>query len=272
MRGLSQGCFGRCTVCLLTFLCVVLRCISTETSVDARTPEGPLLSARRAQPQTSSKSSFISRGRVHRNRLRSLLPGSAGALPAGCPYFEWQKSSYFYELDRQPGFEALENRVVIEWGRAALAWHQHTINKTVTQLLPKGHLLRLFTDYLDFTLTHRELRYLFDHQGANSEWRARLSAVAGVYLILAATTGRQYVGSAYGTDGVWGRWSAYAADGHGGNLLLRQLVETDAAYPAAFTYSILQILPKTAALAETLEWERLYKQKLGSMATGLNAN
>jgi hypothetical protein len=56
------------------------------------------------------------------------------------------------------------------------------------------------------------------------------------------------------------------------NLLLRELVATDDAYPDAFTYSVLQILPKTAAVPETLEWERLYKQKLGSMATVLNAN
>jgi hypothetical protein len=169
-------------------------------------------------------------------------------------------------------FESLEHRVVIEWGRGALAWHQHTTNKPVVQILPTGQLLRVFTDYLDFTLTHSELRYLFQHEDANSEWRARLSAVAGIYLILATTTGRQYVGSAYGVDGIWGRWATYAANRHGGNTLLRALVESDHAYPNAFTYSILQILPKTVTLAETLQWERRYKAKLGSMATGLNAN
>jgi hypothetical protein len=193
-------------------------------------------------------------------------------LPPGCPHLEWQSYPFFYELERQTDLEALEHRVIIEWGRGALAWHQHTTNKTVSQVLPKGHLLRVFTDYLDFTLTHWELRYLFDHQEANREWRARLSAVGGVYLILATTTGRQYVGSAAGTEGLWGRWAAYAADGHGGNLKLADLVATDRAYPDSFTYSLLQILSKTAALTETLEWERLYKQKLGSMAMGLNAN
>jgi len=198
--------------------------------------------------------------------------GNIGALPPGCPYKEWQTNPYYYELERQPGFETLEHRVIIEWGPATQAWHQYTKNKMITQLLPKGHLLRLFTDYLDFTLTHGELRYLFEHQEANSEWRARLAAVAGVYLILATTTGRQYVGSATGIEGLWGRWAAYAADGHGGNKLLRNLVVTDGAYPNSFTYSLLQILPKTTTLAQALEWERLYKQKLGSMATGLNSN
>lgn len=100
----------------------------------------------------------------------------------------------------------------------------------------------------------------------------RLSAVAGVYLILATTTGSQYVGSAYGLEGIWGRWSAYAESGHGGNLLLQELLANDASYPMAFSYSILQILPRTHARSEVLQWERLYKEKLGSRAKGLNAN
>ena len=69
-----------------------------------------------------------------------------------------------------------------------------------------------------------------------------------------------------------GRWSAYAKDGHGGNKLLEDLIATDPAYPAAFSYSLLQILPKTFARSEVLEWEQQYKTKLGSQATGLNAS
>ena len=64
--------------------------------------------------------------------------GNTGKLPSGCPYLEWQSNPYFYELERQTEFEALEHRVVIEWGRAAQAWHQYTKNKAVTQILPKG--------------------------------------------------------------------------------------------------------------------------------------
>ena len=88
------------------------------------------------------------------------------------------------------------------------------------EVLPAGYLLELFHDYLQFTLTHHELVHLVEHQEAHKEWRARLSAVAGVYLILATTTGKQYIGSAYGAEGIWGRWLAYARTGHGGNALL----------------------------------------------------
>lgn len=164
-------------------------------------------------------------------------------LPADCP--PGLAGRYFYPLERETGYEDLENRVVIEWGKGALAWVQWLSNKEVVELLPKGQLRPPFRDYLEFTLTHAELVDLYRNEDVNREWRSRLSAVAGVYLILATTTGAQYVGSAHGSEGFWGRWAAYANNGHGGNLLLKKLVARDAAYPEAFSYSILQILPKT---------------------------
>jgi hypothetical protein len=47
-------------------------------------------------------------------------------------------------------------------------------------------------------------------------------AVAGVYLVLAQTSGKQYVGSAYGPSGIWERWRKYAISGDGGNVQLRE--------------------------------------------------
>ncbi len=205
-------------------------------------------------------------------RVTGRRAGSEGKLPPGCPHTEWLRDKYFYDLVREPGYEDLERRVIIDWGKGARAWLQRVSNKEVVEILPKGQFLTPFRDYLEFTLTRTELVDLFAHEDANREWRARLSAVAGIYLILATTTGNQYVGSAYGTDGIWGRWATYARDASGGNVLLRKLIDTDPAYPDAFSYSILQILPKTFARDEVIGWERRYKQKLGSRATGLNSN
>ena len=96
--------------------------------------------------------------------------------------------------------------------------------------------------------------------------------MGGVYLILATTTGQQYVGSATGTSGLWDRWQDYATTGHGGDAALRSLVACDSAYPQAFQYSVLYVFPKTLTEAEALERERRYKDKLGSRAYGLNLN
>jgi hypothetical protein len=206
-------------------------------------------------------------------KVLGRCPADQAVLPPGSPFEEWRRPDhYFYELQREPGFEDLEHRVVIDWGRAAIAWHQRASNKEVLEVLPRGQFREPFADYLEFTLTYPELTYLVSHQEANKEWRARLSAVAGVYLILASTTGDQYVGSAYGADGIWGRWATYTRDGHGGNVRLRALVETDPAYPENFIYSVLQILPRTLSLSDVLKWEIRYKEKLGSRATGLNLN
>ena len=194
-------------------------------------------------------------------------------IPPDCPYEEWgAEPKYHYGLERRAEFADLEGRVVIDWGSGALAWHQHLKNKPVVELFPKGRTLAPFTDYLDFSLSYSQLADLAATAGAHRDWVSSLSAVAGVYLILAQPSGHQYVGSACGLDGIWGRWLQYAASGHGGNAKLRALTDSDAAYPDAFRFSILQVLPKTTTSPEVIRWESQYKAKLGSRATGLNLN
>ena len=93
-----------------------------------------------------------------------------------------------------------------------------------------------------------------------------------MYLILAETSGNLYVGSAYGANGIWGRWEQYAKTGHGNNKRLIELLGVDTDYPEKFRFSLLQILPKTFTRDEVIARESLYKRKLGSKAFGLNAN
>ena len=128
----------------------------------------------------------------------------------------------------------------------------------------------VFQDYLEFTLSYDEIQAMCMNSDAYQEWKARLSAVAGVYLIVATKTGEQYVGSAHGTEGIWGRWMAYARTGHGGNVLLEKLIAEDHDYPDGFVFSILQVLPKTQTRDGVLGWGSRYKAKLGTRATGLN--
>ena len=200
-------------------------------------------------------------------------------IPAESPFGDWAgQKGYIYDLVRQPDYAGLEGRVVIEWGPGVLAWHQHlnlkgeVRNKEVVQIDPAGRFLAPFSDYLDFSLSHHELRRLLDEPSAHRDWRASLSAVAGVYLILDEVEGRQYVGSAYGADGFWGRWSDYASNGHGGNKYLKKIVECSEDYPKRFRFSILQVLPKSTKAKEVIRWETRFKRKLGCRATGLNSN
>lgn len=197
-------------------------------------------------------------------------PASKHKLPSNCPFPEWGQESFFrYELQREDAFADLEHRLVIEWENAR-AWHQYLRNRLVVEILPAGRTLPPFEDYLDFTLTHRQLRSLVATETAHRDWKSSLTAVAGIYLILAPSTGDQYIGSASGLEGIWGRWKQYAANGHGGNIMLQKVIESGSSYPTAFLYSVLQVLPKSTARSEVIRWENQYKAKLGSRAKGLN--
>lgn len=179
---------------------------------------------------------------------------------------------YRYSLEKLKGFEDLEGRLVIDWGKSTRSWHQW-LNKTekeVLEISPKGYL-KPFPGYEDFILTYRELQQLTMNPSANREWHDLLRATAGVYLILDTRDGKQYVGSATGEGGIWNRWCEYVKNGHGGNKQLIELTKTpDAAQH--FEFSILRTLPRSMARKTVLAHEALYKNKLGSRAFGLNSN
>ena len=138
-------------------------------------------------------------------------------LPEHYPIQE-APESHFYLLEKVPGYEDLEERIVIDWGKSTRSWHQWLSPKEVVEVLPKGYT-RPFPGYLDFILTYDELARLVTHHESNREWHIALSAMAGIYLILHPGTGAQYVGSAYGPQGILGRWRQYVSTGHGGNIL-----------------------------------------------------
>ena len=205
-------------------------------------------------------------------RVEGRQPAGAVKLPAGCPPIKPTRGGYFYTLTPTPGMDDLVDRLVIDWGAGTRSWHQRLTDKEVLEIGAPGHAQPPFRDYVEFSLTHGELCDLVTHADANRDWRSRLEAVGGVYLILASGTGQQYVGSATGDGGIWARWAAYARTGHGGNEALKRLLKRNRAYPSGFVYSILQVFPKTFTRAEALAMERRYKDKLGSRAQGLNLN
>ena len=180
----------------------------------------------------------------------------------------------FYSIKPVPHLAAFVGRLVIDWGRAAIVWFQSFSlenPKMVLEILPSG-FFRPFDGYSSISLTRSELEFLFSNADANPEWVGHLSRVAGIYLILDEGTGDQYIGSASGGKGIWGRWSSYHADPSGGNLLLRSAL--DAEYDAfrRFRYSVLEVMPGNSVVSEVVAKESLYKKMLGTRAHGLNLN
>lgn len=180
---------------------------------------------------------------------------------------------YYYDLEHVDNFANLEDRLIIDWGTNAISWHQWYVgaSKEVLQILPDGYVGH-FPGLLNFVLEFDELQTIIDHPDANYDWYHHLSAVNGVYMILDNKTGNQYIGSANGKNGIWQRWSDYASNYTGGNDQLISLLKTDPLYYKNFKYSVLQTLPSNITQREIVAIEKLYKEKLGSRAHGLNRN
>lgn len=182
-------------------------------------------------------------------------------------------NNFYYNLTPLSEFNDLKERLVIDWGKSALSWHQwlHKNDKEVFEILPSGSINE-FPGYLNFILSFKELEKLIQNPIANRTWHDMLSAVFGIYLILDKKTGKQYIGSAPGVSGILGRWETYVQTGHGNNVQLISLINKNPDYKYNFSFSLLQTLPKTVTPLEVLEIESLYKEKLGTRKFKYNSN
>ena len=204
---------------------------------------------------------------IGKERKKSILFGIFKVK--GCTQ---KNGMYYYEFELLPEFEYLCNRVIVDWGGNAIAWHQwyHTQPKEIVQILPQGYLGD-FPGLVDFVLDFDELKVLVENPEANEDWKNHLSSINGIYLILDSKTGHQYVGSANGRGGIWQRWTDYANTVHGGNKKLKQICQANPNYHKNFRYSILQTLPSNITQREIVGIEHLYMEKLGTRAHGLNS-
>ena len=79
--------------------------------------------------------------------------------------------------------------------------------------------------------------------------------------------GKQYVGSACGSENILQRWRDYARTGHGGNKLLR------GRDPRNFRFAILQRVSPDLPEGDVVRLEVTWKKRLGTLApAGLNEN
>lgn len=135
-----------------------------------------------------------------------------------------------------------------KWPLKLMAIHEHSV---LTAEMPSWDR---------FVVGHGELANL------PARWRAALAEWRGIYAIIDETDGKLYVGSAYGEQNIYGRWSNYALTGHGNNA---ELVGRD---PSRFRYSILQRLSPDLESSEVIRIEQSWKERLHTREFGLNRN
>ena len=206
-------------------------------------------------------------------RVGQFRPYRRAEFPEDFPETGKEGVDVVWELTKMDLLADMKDRIVIDWGKGTLNWcHRGPMEKELLEIRPAVSEIE-FTSYEKVVLSFETLRNIVFHAAKHKIWEQRLSAVAGVYLITDTKTGRHYVGSASGEQGgIWGRWSEYARTKHGGNKRLKELIAADSDYCSNFQYSILEVFPIKRDRHEVLEYEQLYKRKLGSIQFGLNNN
>lgn len=166
-----------------------------------------------------------------------------------------------YDLTLQDTLSDLIGKLFIDWGPGALAWVQyaHRNDKPVTEL-------RVAFREPDFPGFLNFIQPLSKLENVPKSWIAALRSSRGVYLLTCPKTKEQYVGSATGEEGFWGRWQAYIHTGHGGNLGLKSRDPSD------YQVSILEVAGTSATTDDILTMEGRWQSKLQSREMGLNRN
>lgn len=170
-----------------------------------------------------------------------------------------------FHLERSELLEDLRDRLVIHW-RSPRTWR---INASTAASYPVMEIAdaepvrfpgfdALSLDYSQLQAVIREHRY--------AAWRTALSSVIGIYLITDTRDGRHYVGKADGADSILQRWAAYATNGHGGNVELRNLD------PSSFRMAVLRVFDPATPTREVDAAEGHFKHCLDSRRHGLNRN
>ena len=181
-----------------------------------------------------------------------------------------------YEAHELAMYRQFFGRVIIKHRKSR---PQGVYFKTVQERLEVLQILPAVFDGIDFPgydkvrLSYEQLSTIIHRN--KRDWVAALENQKAVYLITDRCSGKHYVGSAYGENGMlFQRWTNYVNDGHGGNKLLKEVVEEFGIQYVErnFQYAILENYNARVDKQIILGRESWWKETLGSRAFGLNAN
>lgn len=166
-----------------------------------------------------------------------------------------------YDLTLDDRMQDLIGRLIIDWGPGERAWVQYADrrNKPILEIR-LAQCEPPYPGHLNF------IRPLSTIGKLPAGWIEALRAARGVYILTCPRTKEQYIGSADGESGFWGRWMEYFRTGHGGNAALKSRDPSD------YQVAILEVAGSAADHHQILAMEGRWQRKLRSREMGLNRN
>jgi hypothetical protein len=185
-----------------------------------------------------------------------------GTAPPGTvdPVLKEERAGlHLYDIQREQGLSEYVGHLIIDWGKGYIQWTQgaESNDKPVLEIR-KEVKDEAFPGFTRFCCDIEQI------EAIPLAWQEVLKHVRGVYLLVCKDTGKQYVGSARGEESLFGRFCDYAKTGHGGNVELKRLGQTN------FQVTVLEVVNSDTQEIEQIE--EAWKRKLMSRKFGLNRN
>ncbi len=206
---------------------------------------------------------------IHLGKMRWLFGGvfRVSGVKARSPI------GFRYSTEELGGLDHLVGRAIIEFNKSFRSSYLRGVKYGNELLVAAIRELRMtvgeFPGFNKVLLSHNTLTTLVNE--LNPSWRGALRSVAGIYLITDNLSGKMYVGSACGGDGIWQRWTAYATNGHGGNEELKKLLQLKGIdHVKHFQYAILEVCDVGTGEKDILKRESHWKDVLRTREFGLN--
>ncbi len=185
----------------------------------------------------------------------------------------------FAKVDIIEKFAPLFGRLIIRCKKGnTYARYTFNLNKyleqtTVKEILPCLYSGEAFDGYDRVHLPFHRLSDIFHGRILPTYYEA-LKKITGVYCLTDTYTGKLYIGSATGEEGVAQRWGNYLDSKHGGNKKLIALYEQKGAeyFEKYFTYTLLEYFGLSYDPAKILEREQYWKKCLDTIKNGYNDN
>ena len=182
-------------------------------------------------------------------------------------------SKGYLELSELSELDELIDRLEINY-EYKQGWSRPSFDEvTVSALFPKENVrtVKEFIGYDNVYLSYEELKEIVNN--GYLDYKLPLQSISAIYMIIDKSTGKQYIGSAYGKNGLYGRWSSYIyTEDTGNNLMLKELKEKNEKHYLNYSFHILRVLPQSMSVDEIIRLESNYKDMYLTKIYGLNKN
>lgn len=184
-----------------------------------------------------------------------------------------------YDLKLMDRFSHFVERLIVEYKKIqgpkqAKIKIENIETIPVVSVLEKKYIQvnKPFEGYDKISLSFKELKTII--KGNADNWHILLENINCVYAITDSLTGKVYIGSTYGYNGVWQRWSCYVdTNGHGGDVVLKDLIEKDPNYGNNFVFTVIEcFFNRDGNASYILERETYWKQVFTTRIFGNNRN